>query len=624
MPRPMPAPLCLVENVDGKLSAREDALRVLRTIREPVVVVAVVGLYRTGKSYLMNRLAGRPSGFALGSTIESKTKGIWMWCVPHPQKSGHALVLLDTEGLGDVDKGDSKNDAWIFSLAILLSSTLVYNSRGTIDNQALEKLHYVSELTEQIKVKSTSASAMEDEDEEEDAQFVQFFPKFIWAVRDFTLERKLDGKDVSEDEYLDFALQLKKGESNKAMVSYNLPRQCIRNYFPTRKCFTFPFPTAPENMTRLESMSQDELSPEFLDVTNRFMQYVFKESRVKTAKGGHELTGTLLSHLVQTYVSTIASGRVPCLENAVVAMAQIENQAAVQEGLDAYMKGMEQVQSSFPAELKAITSRHQQVNTMAIQAFMNRSFNDKDGTYLKLLSDAVDKEYVELLQQNEDASEKTCRKLLSELYAEVVKKHQDGIYATPGGYEVYRADRDRAVAQYRSASNKGVRAEEMLEEFLNEKCAEGNSILQADKKLSESEKKVHEEREKAVLMEQNMKAEAEKCQEMEKTLEAAQQSQKERLKQMEEKMAEESKKREKEMQLALESKLNEQKELINKGFEEKALFMRQEIDELKKKKEENSAFSFKDFIVPALQTGSEIFSNFLQYKTMKKAIKRGY
>lgn len=43
-------------------------------------------------------------GFALGSTIESKTKGIWMWCVPHPSKQGHTLVLLDTEGLGDVHK----------------------------------------------------------------------------------------------------------------------------------------------------------------------------------------------------------------------------------------------------------------------------------------------------------------------------------------------------------------------------------------------------------------------------------------------------------------------------------------------------------------------------------------
>ncbi len=44
------------------------------------------------------------TGFALGNTIESKTKGIWMWCVPHPCKEGHTLVLLDTEGLGDVAK----------------------------------------------------------------------------------------------------------------------------------------------------------------------------------------------------------------------------------------------------------------------------------------------------------------------------------------------------------------------------------------------------------------------------------------------------------------------------------------------------------------------------------------
>lgn len=45
-----------------------------------------------------------PQGFALGATIQSKTKGIWMWCVPHPEKRDHTLVLLDTEGLGDVEK----------------------------------------------------------------------------------------------------------------------------------------------------------------------------------------------------------------------------------------------------------------------------------------------------------------------------------------------------------------------------------------------------------------------------------------------------------------------------------------------------------------------------------------
>lgn len=49
-------------------------------------------------------LFGHLSGFALGATIQSKTKGIWMWALPHPNKVGHTLVLLDTEGLGDVEK----------------------------------------------------------------------------------------------------------------------------------------------------------------------------------------------------------------------------------------------------------------------------------------------------------------------------------------------------------------------------------------------------------------------------------------------------------------------------------------------------------------------------------------
>ncbi|XP_053508266.1 guanylate-binding protein 1-like [Ictalurus furcatus] len=207
---PMPEPICLVENVNGSLRVSDGAIEYLYRINQPVVVVSVVGLYRTGKSYLMNRLAGKQAGFALGSTIESKTKGIWMWCVPHPYNTGHTLVLLDTEGLGDVDKGDSKNDAWIFCLAVLLSSTLVYNSRGTIDNTAVEQLHYVTELAEQIKIKSPASRAAEEK-EEEDAQFVQFFPNFIWTVRDFSLELVIDEKgQVTEKEYLDFALQLKK------------------------------------------------------------------------------------------------------------------------------------------------------------------------------------------------------------------------------------------------------------------------------------------------------------------------------------------------------------------------------------------------------------------------------
>ncbi|XP_051021682.1 guanylate-binding protein 5-like [Acomys russatus] len=138
----MPEPMCLIWKTEDQLVANEEALKILAAITEPVVVVAIVGLYRTGKSYLMNKLAGKEKGFSVGTTVQSHTKGIWMWCVPHPQKSGHTLVLLDTEGLGDVEKIDDKNDAQIFALAILFSSTFVYNTMNKIDQGAIDLLQY--------------------------------------------------------------------------------------------------------------------------------------------------------------------------------------------------------------------------------------------------------------------------------------------------------------------------------------------------------------------------------------------------------------------------------------------------------------------------------------------------
>lgn len=58
----MEAPICLVENWTGQLTVNLKALGILDKISQPLVVVAIVGLYRTGKSYLMNRLAGKNHG----------------------------------------------------------------------------------------------------------------------------------------------------------------------------------------------------------------------------------------------------------------------------------------------------------------------------------------------------------------------------------------------------------------------------------------------------------------------------------------------------------------------------------------------------------------------------------
>ncbi|XP_016114130.1 guanylate-binding protein 1-like [Sinocyclocheilus grahami] len=578
----MDKPVCFIDTgSDGKLRVQQSALQMLQQIQQPVVVVAVVGLYRTGKSYLMNRLAGKQSGFALGSTIESKTKGIWMWCVSHPTKAGTTLVLLDTEGLGDVDRGDPKHDTNIFSLAVLLSSTLVYNSRGTIDNKAVMDLQYVTELSDCIKVKSS------DEDADDSSEFVKFFPSFIWAVRDFTLELKIDGKDVTEDEYLEFALKLKHG-TTRSVIEYNFPRECIQKFFPSRKCFTFPFPTALENMSSLESLNSADISSEFLKVTDHFCQFVFHDSCVKRLKDGHTVTGRVLGHLAKTYVDTISSGAVPCLENAVIAMATIENEAAVKEGLQVYQSGMEKLKDSFPLELKNVSSEHQHLSSTATQAFMKRSFRDTDGKYLKSLQENIIKLFDEYLCQNEQASKKRCEEILSSLSAPMMKKLKQGFYTKPGGYDLFCKDLEDIEKKYNSQANKEVKAEEVLEEFLKQKSVDSEAILQADKKLSEKEKKIKKEKEKAAILEQEIKARDEKQRQLEEKMEAEKQSNEERMRQMKEKMDEEMRLQREEAERVMDRKLREQADLLERSFKEKADRMSQEIEEFKRQNAESN------------------------------------
>ncbi|XP_008072381.1 guanylate-binding protein 6-like [Carlito syrichta] len=578
----MLAPICLVENNNNHLSVNQQAIEILEKIAQPVVVVGIVGLYRTGKSYLMNRLAGQNHGFSLGSTVQSQTKGIWMWCVPHPSKPNVTLVLLDTEGLGDVEKGNPKNDSWIFVLAVLLSSTFVYNSMGTINHQALEQLHYVTELTELIKAKSSPRP----EGVEDSTEFVSFFPDFIWTVRDFTLELKLNGHYITEDEYLENALKLIPDDNPNVQKS-NLPKECIRNFFPKRKCFVFDRPTHDKNLlANIEKLSESQLNPEFKEQSDNFCFYVFTHARTKTLSGGFTVTGNLLGSLVVTYMDAINSGAVPCLENAVTTLALLESSAAVQAAADHYSQQMAQ-RVTFPTNtLQELLDADEACEKEAIAVFMERSFKDENQEFQRKLVEIITSKKMDFLRQNQESSVKFCQDQLNEISKDLMQKISTGTFCVPGGHKLYMEARERIARDYWEVPRKGVKAKEVFQSFQQSQAATENFILQSDKALTDGEKAIAEEWTKKEAAEKNQELLELKLQEQQQEMKAQERILMDNIAQLKKKLEMEREKLLREQNSVLEHKLKVQKDLLEEGFRKKSKEMNREINHWKKKIED--------------------------------------
>ena len=89
-----------------------------------------------------------------------------------------SIIFMDSEGLGGIEKTQTF-DVKIFCLCVLLSSMLIYNTHNAIDENSIQQLSLVTELCKKIKV---------SKDTTENRVVQDYFPAFMWLVRDFHLE----------------------------------------------------------------------------------------------------------------------------------------------------------------------------------------------------------------------------------------------------------------------------------------------------------------------------------------------------------------------------------------------------------------------------------------------------
>ena len=354
--------LPLITEEDGKYVVCQEAVDLLETIPAPVAVVSIAGLWRTGKSYLLNHFSGANcegagGGFTVGATVNACTKGLWLWGTPVKLPDGLTVLFVDTEGLGSTSRTQTE-DSQIFSLALLLSSLFVWNSRGVIDGNALEDFALVVNLTKHIHVRSGAAdkaiSRADDGDEAAKKTFVaaggsnarggggheldelsEHFPAFMWVVRDFTLRLEDGGRKINDRQYLENALKPQQSFTSEA-ASRNQIRTLLSSFFRERDCCTLVRPAEDEATLRnLSNVPLGELRPEFQTGLAALKTKVFASMRAK-AVNGRALSGSMLATLATTYADALNSGGVPTISTAWDRVLQSQAAEAMAKALEDY------------------------------------------------------------------------------------------------------------------------------------------------------------------------------------------------------------------------------------------------------------------------------------------------
>jgi len=220
------------------------------------------------------------------------------------------LFFLDTEGTESTNR-EKNHDAKIFALAILMSSLFMFNSIGSIDEKSISQLSLTTKLSENIALSGNKKNSEHDE-----AQLAKFTPKFIWILRDFTLELQDSyQKNINPTQYLENALRdqstiSKSNEQNRKI------RSALLNFFKNRDCVTMVRPVIEENdLQRLNSLPNHRLRKEFLLQLKGLKEKVLYETAPKQLNGVN-LNARMFCGMMKNFLDSINKGGVPNITSA--------------------------------------------------------------------------------------------------------------------------------------------------------------------------------------------------------------------------------------------------------------------------------------------------------------------
>lgn len=261
---------------DGSLEVVEEGLQTLAEMLGEFQVLGVVGNFHTGKSFLMNQLMGRMSGFETGPTVNPTTEGIWFWGQPvFDPDTGMKVLLLDSEGLSA--PGNSADyDAKVFAVVTLLSSHLMYNSVKIIDETSMDYLQVLARRAQLFALKTSLNSA------DMNVEAMIQFPALTWVVQDFFQLQ------VNEESPTDWLHRLMRQQAEGKDETF----EGLDKVFPESYCKTLFLPaTGRTTLQNLDSMDMDKLTEEYQEDRSELVSHLIGSLRKHLQASVAEITG---------------------------------------------------------------------------------------------------------------------------------------------------------------------------------------------------------------------------------------------------------------------------------------------------------------------------------------------
>ena len=263
----------------------------------PVAIIAVMGAYRTGKSFFLDLLLRYLKNFASSAQsadwikcggklieegksddkhgfnwrggMEKCTEGCWIWSQPFILNFGDkdiALILMDTQGAWD-SKMTKTESSTIFGLTAALSSYLVYNVSMQIQEDKVENLHYFLECA------SASLRTIGQTSNDKPFQRLDFL------VRDWNNFEENWTNDEKDTQMKDHLRQHLDSDN----IADSSAAKCIMDMFANVNCWLLPHPGM--NVVRPNwNGNIEDIGSDFVVLTERYFRELLLNSNHLASK----------------------------------------------------------------------------------------------------------------------------------------------------------------------------------------------------------------------------------------------------------------------------------------------------------------------------------------------------